>query len=225
MDKCSRREERSYPAIKLILSHHSALKEKTLPQSLGPFPSFPDLRLSMFPDSHRSLIHLFTHSSIHHASTCASIYPPIHPPIYYPSLIHLSTHTFIHPPTHPTIHPSIHMYIHPLIHPSTYQPVHPSTHTLSIPPSIYPPTHSSIHPPTQPSIHPSTHSFIHLFIYPSIHLSWWLRWERICLQCWRLGVDLWVGRIPWRRKCLPTPVFLPGESHQQRLLSIGLQRV
>ena len=24
---------------------------------------------------------------------------------------------------------------------------------------------------------------------------------------------LWVGKIPWRRKWQPTPVFLPGESH------------
>ena len=22
-----------------------------------------------------------------------------------------------------------------------------------------------------------------------------------------------LGRSPWKRKCLPTPVFLPGESH------------
>ena len=25
-------------------------------------------------------------------------------------------------------------------------------------------------------------------------------------------VDPWVGKIPWRRKWQPTPVFLPGES-------------
>ena len=25
-----------------------------------------------------------------------------------------------------------------------------------------------------------------------------------------------LGRSPWRRECLPTPVFLPGESHGQR---------
>ena len=25
-----------------------------------------------------------------------------------------------------------------------------------------------------------------------------------------------LGRFPWRRKWLPTPVFLPGESHEQR---------
>ena len=30
--------------------------------------------------------------------------------------------------------------------------------------------------------------------------------------------DPWVRKIPWRRKWLPTPVFLPGESHGQRSL-------
>ena len=29
---------------------------------------------------------------------------------------------------------------------------------------------------------------------------------------------LWVGKIPWRRKWQPTPVFLPGKSHGQRSL-------
>ena len=28
----------------------------------------------------------------------------------------------------------------------------------------------------------------------------------------------WVGRIPWGSERLPTPVFLPGESHRQRSL-------
>jgi len=27
----------------------------------------------------------------------------------------------------------------------------------------------------------------------------------------RLRFDPWVGKIPWRRKWQPTPVFLPGE--------------
>ena len=31
-------------------------------------------------------------------------------------------------------------------------------------------------------------------------------------------LDTWVGKIPWRRKGQPTPVFLPGESHGQRSL-------
>ena len=30
--------------------------------------------------------------------------------------------------------------------------------------------------------------------------------------------DLWVEKIPWRRKWQPTPVFLPGEFHGQRIL-------
>ena len=29
---------------------------------------------------------------------------------------------------------------------------------------------------------------------------------------WRPGFDPWVGKIPWRKKWQPTPVFLPGES-------------
>ena len=29
----------------------------------------------------------------------------------------------------------------------------------------------------------------------------------------------WVGKIPWRRKCQPTPVFLPGKSQGQRSLA------
>ena len=30
---------------------------------------------------------------------------------------------------------------------------------------------------------------------------------------WRCGFDPWVGKIPWRRERLPTPVFWPGEFH------------
>ena len=47
-------------------------------------------------------------------------------------------------------------------------------------------------------------------------LPCWLRWQRVRLQCRRLGWDLWVRKIPWRKEWLPTPVFLPGESHKQR---------
>ena len=31
--------------------------------------------------------------------------------------------------------------------------------------------------------------------------------------------DPWVGKITWRRKWQPTPVFLPGESHGRRNLT------
>ena len=35
----------------------------------------------------------------------------------------------------------------------------------------------------------------------------------------RLGCDPWVGKIPWRREWLLTPVFFPGEFHGQRSLA------
>ena len=34
----------------------------------------------------------------------------------------------------------------------------------------------------------------------------------------RQGFDPWVGKIPWRKKWQPPPVFLPGKSHGQRSL-------
>ena len=39
------------------------------------------------------------------------------------------------------------------------------------------------------------------------------------LQHRRPGLDPWVGKIPWRRKWQPTPVFLPGKCHGQRSLA------
>ena len=41
----------------------------------------------------------------------------------------------------------------------------------------------------------------------------------MCLQCRRPKFDPWVGRAPWRSKWLPTAVFFPGESHEQRSLA------
>ena len=40
-----------------------------------------------------------------------------------------------------------------------------------------------------------------------------LSWERIRLQCERPGFDPWLGKIPWRRERLLTPIFWPGEFH------------
>ena len=39
-----------------------------------------------------------------------------------------------------------------------------------------------------------------------------------CRRHKRHGFDSWVGKIPWRRKWLSTPGFLPRESHGQRSL-------
>ena len=35
----------------------------------------------------------------------------------------------------------------------------------------------------------------------------------------RLGFDLWIWKIPWRRARQFTPVFSPGEAHGQRSLA------
>ena len=39
-------------------------------------------------------------------------------------------------------------------------------------------------------------------------LPWWLSGKESVCQCRRYGFDPWVGKIPWRRKWQPTPVFL-----------------
>ena len=44
-------------------------------------------------------------------------------------------------------------------------------------------------------------------------------------QCRRPRFDPWVGKIPWRREWLPTPVFLPGEFHRQRSLRAAVHDV
>ena len=47
----------------------------------------------------------------------------------------------------------------------------------------------------------------------------WLGGKESVCQWRRCGFDPWVGKIPWRRKWQPTPVFfLPGESHGWRSL-------
>ena len=40
-----------------------------------------------------------------------------------------------------------------------------------------------------------------------------------CRGCSRCGFDPWVGKIPWGIEWQPTPVFLPGKSHEQKSLA------
>ena len=40
--------------------------------------------------------------------------------------------------------------------------------------------------------------------------------QEICRRC---RFNPWVGKVPWRRKWQPAPVFLPGKSHGQRSLA------
>ena len=51
-----------------------------------------------------------------------------------------------------------------------------------------------------------------------IGLSWWLSSEESACQCRKCWFSPWVEKIPWRRKWQSTPVFLPGESREQRRL-------
>ena len=61
-----------------------------------------------------------------------------------------------------------------------------------------------------------------------IGLPGWLRWQGICPQCRRPGFDSWSRKICWRRKCQPTPVFLPENPKDrgaQRATVHGITRV
>jgi len=40
-----------------------------------------------------------------------------------------------------------------------------------------------------------------------------------CRRCREHRFDPWVGKIPWRKKWQPTPVFLLGKSHGQMSLA------
>ena len=67
---------------------------------------------------------------------------------------------------------------------------------------------------------------VHFYIFPTIlphcillmGLLWWISDKEFPCQWKRRGFHYWVGKIPWRRKWQPIPVFLPGKSHGQRNL-------
>ena len=45
---------------------------------------------------------------------------------------------------------------------------------------------------------------------------WWLSGKESTCQYRKSRFEPWVGKIPWGREWLSTPVLLPGESHAQR---------
>ena len=59
----------------------------------------------------------------------------------------------------------------------------------------------------------------------SLWLPSWLSGKDSACQCRRRGFNPRVGKIPWRRKWQPTPVFLAGKSHGQRSLASYSPRV
>ena len=50
----------------------------------------------------------------------------------------------------------------------------------------------------------------------TMRLPWWLLGKESARRCRWPGFHPGVGKIPWRRKWLPTPVLFPGKSHRQR---------
>ena len=67
-----------------------------------------------------------------------------------------------------------------------------------------------------------TNIYCKMGVYAHFGLPWWLSNKEPACQCRRhkrRGFNPWVGKIPWRRKWQPTPVFLPGKSHGQRSLA------
>ena len=68
------------------------------------------------------------------------------------------------------------------------------------------------------------HRFLAFWLGASVArgLPWWLSGEESACQCRRSKrrrFNPWVGKIPWRTKWQPTPVFLPGESRGRRSLA------
>ena len=55
------------------------------------------------------------------------------------------------------------------------------------------------------------------WVFSYLGLPWWFSGKESC-QCRRRGFEPWVGKIPWRSKWQPTPVFSPGKFHGQRSL-------
>ena len=47
----------------------------------------------------------------------------------------------------------------------------------------------------------------------------WLSGKESFCQCRKRGFDPWLGKLPWRRKWQPTPVFLLGKPHEQSSLA------
>ena len=61
---------------------------------------------------------------------------------------------------------------------------------------------------SQPSVFLNKMKIIYNIGFPR-----WLKGKEFTCQCRshrRLCFDHWIGKIPWRRKWQPTPVFLPG---------------
>ena len=84
---------------------------------------------------------------------------------------------------------------------------------------------------TASSLIPLTYGWFSDFsVFPTWLLTYrpsimWLTGKEFACWCRRCEFDPWVGKIPWRRKWQPTPVFLPGKSHGQTAWQVTIHGV
>ena len=61
--------------------------------------------------------------------------------------------------------------------------------------------------------------YLGLISFRNFGLPGWLSGKKNSTCQWRrCRFDLWIGKLPWRKKWQPIPVFLPGKSHGQKSL-------
>ena len=66
----------------------------------------------------------------------------------------------------------------------------------------------------------------HEYLVVLYYLEYGYSWASLVAQMvknlptkWETGFNPWIGKIPWRREWVPTPIFLPGEFHGERSLA------
>ena len=66
-----------------------------------------------------------------------------------------------------------------------------------------------------------------LLIKPTdgLRLPRWHSGKESACQCRRHGLNPWVKMIPWRRRMILSPMFLPGKCHGQRSLAATVHGV
>ena len=113
---------------------------------------------------------------------------------------------------------SAHLCVYTTSHTHTHTPHHTCTYTKK---HTYTYTTQTN---TLPSAHKCTQNTPQTYIYPTTYIQGFPHSSvgknlPSVQETWVRLFGSWVGKIPWKRKWQPTPVFLPGESHGQRSLA------
>ena len=67
--------------------------------------------------------------------------------------------------------------------------------------------------------------YVYKYTYTHTGLPWWLRWQRIHLQCRRPRLNPWVRKIHWRREGNPIQYSCLKKFHWQRSLAGNISSV